>query len=193
MNDPEYILVDVMGEKDQEEKLTSGVLYQVQKALGISILNYQYGHIQELNQTLAQWNKTPEDAEKKYPLIWLVQPFTLTRGGRTDIYASVDGGLRLFIMVNTDSTFKAKDRMTQKFKTLIYPIYRELMNQLNNHPAVQLEYSRPHKFTDRYWFEEQQAQLNDIVDCSEVSGLQFSLNNNPNCVPASTATSRSLI
>jgi len=180
MNDPEYILVDEFGTKDENDILVGGVLKQVQKNLGIPSLNYQYGTIEELNETLAQWGKDPDFAQRKFPLVWLVQPFTLARG-YTAVFARVKGGLRLFIIVGTDDTLKAKDRMAEKFKPLIYPILRQLLVELNNHPAIQLEFNRGFEATDRYWFSDQQKEINDKVDCLEITGLQIGINNNQNC------------
>lgn len=183
MNDPEYILVDVFGIKDENDILTEGILRKVQVNLGISVLNYQYGTIEELNETLAQWTKDPDFAQRKFPLVWLVQPFTLKRGF-TDVFAKVDGGLRLFIIVGTEADIKAKDRMRDKFKPIIYPIIRQLMTELNNDNAIQFEFNRALQITDRYWFTEQQNEITDKVDCAEISGLQIAINNNSNCCTA---------
>lgn len=181
MNNPEYILVDVFGTKDNKDQLTGGVLHQVKVALNLSVLNYQYGYITELNETLAQWNKNPDFAPLKFPLVWLAQPFTINRTN-DGYYGSVED-LRIFIIYGTTKDLKAYQRMDQNFKTVIYPIYRELVNQLENHPAIVRELAgRKHKFTDRYyWGEQQQSVLNDVVDCSEIRNLQLKIHNNQNC------------
>lgn len=180
MNQPPYYITDVFGEKDTDENLIGGIFRQVQNSLGISVLNYQYGYITELNETLGQWVNDPELQSKMFPCVWLVQPFTLQKGF-AEVYAKVYGGLRLIIMTSTTQDLKAKDRMSEKFKPIIYPIYEQTMIELNQNPAVQYVVNRPHLFTDRYYWPEQSQELSEVVDCSEISGLEFTLNNNSNC------------
>lgn len=190
MDSPEFILVDVFGTKNADDQLISGILYEVKEALNLDVLNYQYGYVTELNETLKQWSDTKTFSELKFPLVWLAQPFTISRG-KLGFYGSVDD-LRIFIINETTPDLKATQRMEGNYKTVIYPIYRELMNQLAIHPA----FSNPtsgimttpqtfqHNFTDRYyWGEAQQSVLNDVVDCSEISGLKIDIHHNHNCIP----------
>lgn len=170
MNNPEYILVDEL------EK----VVTKVKAALKLPVLNYQYGYVEELNETLGQWSNSREHASLKFPLIWVMQPFTIARGEK-GIYGNVEG-LRIFIITDSTKTQKAAERMAGNFKTIIYPIYRELMVQINTHKAFQSSYDRKHKFTDRYyWGEAQQSVLNDVVDCGEISNIELKIQNNQNC------------
>jgi hypothetical protein len=170
MNNPEYILVDELKE----------VVSKVKTALNIPVLNYQYGYVEELNQTLDQWSKSKDHAQGKYPLVWVMQPFVINRGDK-GVYGSVEG-LKIFIITGSDQNLKAPQRMEQKFKAIIYPVYRELMNQINRHKAFESSYSRKHRFTDRYyWGEAQQRVLNDVVDCSEISNIELKIKDNPNC------------
>lgn len=181
MNNPEYILIDEFGVKDANDQLTSGILYKVKQALNIPVLNYQYGYIEELNQTLAQWSKTPDFASKKFPLVWLMQPFVINRGEK-GFYGNVEG-LKIFIINSSDKTWKAPERMTKNFKAVIYPIYRELMKQINMHKAFESSYNRKHRFIDRYyWGEAQSSVLNDVVDCSEISNIELKIKDNTNCL-----------
>lgn len=172
MDTPEYILVEVFQE----------IASAVKAALALPVLNYQYGYINELKETLIQYSKTPEFAVQKYPLLWLEQPFTIKRG-RNDVYGEVEGGLRLFIIAGSTPTLKAKQRMEQIFKPIIHPIYRELLVQLNQCSGIQCEYgTRPHSYSDTYfWGEQQQASIPDVVDCGIISGLKIALNIPHNC------------
>jgi hypothetical protein len=181
LNNPEYILTDEFGIKDANGELTGGVLFKVKQALNLTVLNYQYGDVEELNQTLIQYNQTPDFAAKKFPLVWLMQPFTILRGEK-GFYGSVDG-LKIFIINSSVQAWKAPERMANNFKPVIYPIYRELMKQLDRHKAFESSYHRKHKFTDRYyWGEAQQSVLNDVVDCSEISNIELKIKDNPNCL-----------
>lgn len=169
-----------MGIKDANGDLTSGVLYQVKTALNLAYLNYQHGHIDELNETLSQWSKEPDTDVKRYPLVWLVHPFTLRRES-SDVYGTLVNG-RILIITNTDPNLKSSERLEQIFKPTIYPIYRQLMVELNNHPAIQMEYdgNRSHEVTDLYFWENMSEGLNDKVDCRLISGLSLAVNNNLN-------------
>lgn len=180
MNNPEYILVDEFGTKDANGDLTSGVLFNVQQALSLSVLNYQYGYVEELDETLIQYNSTPDFASKRFPLVWLMQPFQINRGEK-GLYGSAEG-LKIFIINSTDKTWKASERMANNFKPVIYPIYRELMNQINRHVAFESAYQRRHRVTDRYyWGEAQQSVLNDPVDLVEISNIELKIKDNQNC------------
>lgn len=172
MNNPEYILVDEM----------EIVVSAVKAVLNLPVLNYQYGYVIELNETLMQYNNDPNNRDKKFPLVWLAEPFDIPRGeagfyGRTD-------ELNIFIINGSDKNWKAKQRMENNFKSIIYPIYRELLNQLILSDAFQesdIEKIK-HKTTNRYyWGEQQQSVLNDVVDCMKISQLKLTLKNKQNC------------
>lgn len=172
MNNPEYILVDEIG----------AVVAAVKSALALPELNYQYGYHTELKETLAAYDKTATYAAKKFPLIWLAQPFTITRDNF--LYFGKANNLEVFIINESTQAKKASQRMTDNFKEVIYPIYRELIKQLAKSIAFQesTASSIEHKLTDRYyWGEEQQKIIADVFDCSHVSGLRLTIRNNKNC------------
>jgi hypothetical protein len=174
MNNPEYILVDVFAE----------IVQAVRDTLQLDELNYQYGYVTELNQTLQQWGQTPDFAGKRYPLVWLTQPFDIKKGLQNH-YGEVND-LRLFIIVSSSANMKASERMATNYKPVIYPIYRELLRQIDFHIAFDTisPDTIPHKTTDRYfWGEQQQSVLTDPIDCTIISGLTLKINNNENCTP----------
>lgn len=181
MNQPQYILVDAFGTKDSNDELTAGILFEVKTKLGLDVLNYQYGYVDELKETLAQMAKSPEFAAKKYPLVWLVQPFTISRG-ELGWFGTLENG-RLFIIAPSEKTSKARKRMTAVFKPVIYPIYNEILNQVViSEEFDQLDVdSLSHKITDRYyWGEDQQKVISDVFDCLEISQLKLKIHNNQN-------------
>lgn len=143
-------------------------------------INYQYGYISELRNTLEQYSKSTDFMIKKFPLVWVRQPFTLTVNDPQGLYASVDN---LIILIVNESTKDrtAVRRMDENFKPIIDPIYRELLNQLNLHPAISFEPLRTHKTTDLYFWNS--TEFVDVIDCKEVSELKLAINNNPNCQP----------
>ena len=164
-----YILVDEL----------ENVTIATKAALSLPVLNYQYGYITELKETLAAYDKTAVYAVKKFPLIWVEQPFTIT-SDKVE-YFGVVNNLRAFIINESGKNLKAKERMTGNFKTVIYPIYLEWMKQIRLSPAFK-DIPTPHKVTDRYyWGEEQSKILNDIFDCMEISGISLTVHNNVGC------------
>lgn len=172
MNKPEYILVDELGT----------IVTAVKTALTLTNLNYQYGYIRELNETLLQWSKNPIDSPKKYPLIWLEQPFTIQRGIPA-YFGSVN--IRLFIMMGSSKDLKAEQRMDLVYKAVIYPIYRELLNQMSMSPVFLIDSFEniQHTFEDRYFWPNQQEVLKDIIDCSVITISNLQIANNLNCLP----------
>jgi len=171
MNHPEYFLVDEIGTlvKNLNTKLAFDI-------------NYQYGYLMELQNTLKEYSKTIEFSAKKYPLVWLVQPFTINRkdGG---YYG--DTTLRIFIIQESEKGLKASERMQQTFKPVLYPIYRELINQILNAGNIfdgLMGDNLQHNVTDRYyWGEDQQNIINDVFDCMEISNLKLKISNKQNC------------
>lgn len=173
MNDSEYILTDEM----------ETIVAAVKTALGISVLNYQYGYIEELNETLKQYEADPVKFEQKFPLVWLAEPFDTERGDK-EVYG--ESNPDIFIINTTTKTWKAKERMDNNYKPILYPIYRSLLDQLVlsvvfNHVSVD---SIPHKVTKGYyWGEAQKSVLNDTVDCLKIKFPKIRIHNKQECSP----------
>lgn len=170
-NDPEYFLVDDIGT----------LIGLVKSELELPVLEYRFGYLKELNQTLQQMNESPEHAFAKYPLAWVLQPFKIQRG--ISGFYGVTSDLRIFIINQSNKEAKAPERMESNFKPIIYPIYRELLKQID----ISINFSTQgipsikHSLIDRYWIRD--LGLDDTVDCLEINGLELRINNNPNCTP----------
>ncbi len=179
MNNPEYILVDEIGtlvSQASANLIADGVL--------TTAINYQYGYLHELKTKLQQASTMQAFARLKYPLLWLVQPFSIKRVNG-DYFG--DTQVRFFIIQQSEAALFAEQRMEVSFKPILYPIYRELISQFNSASHLfenTMNAAQEHTITDRYyWGENQQEQIDDIFDCMEVSGLQLKIKNNPNCEP----------
>lgn len=166
MSHSNYILVDEM----------EAVVTAVKTALALPVLNYQYGYVTELNETLNEWSKNPTDRALKFPLVWLAQPFPIKHDsveyfGR----ATVD----LFIFNRTDQKLKAEKRMTNNFKPVIYPVYNELIEQLSMHPTfmMQDDSAIKHETTDRYFWDGINSVMTDIVDWMYIKGIEIIIRN----------------
>lgn len=173
MNNPEYILTDVFAE----------IATAIKAELALDVLNYQFGYITSLNQTLAQWAKMQDFAKLKFPCIWLQQPFTIARDINPQFYGKTRD-LRIFIMTSTQVKLSPSDHMEQVFKPTLFPVYRELLRQMDFHLAfsTQSPDQIAHLKTDRYWWgADQQSEIVDVVDCVEILFTELLINNNQNC------------
>lgn len=181
MNTPPYIVVDEFGVKNAGEVLTAGILYNVQQALNLPVLNYQYGYWRELKETLKQMESPGFDG-LKYPLVWLTQPFTIDAGKILQFYGSVDE-LRIFIIGSSSKTYKAAERMTNVYKPLLYPIFNELKKQIALSKAfIGYENQMKFKVTDRYyWGDDKPVIDDDVVDIMEAKFFNIKIQNNLNC------------
>lgn len=188
MNNPPYFLVDEFGVNDSDGILVSGVCKAVQDILALAIpsipfINYQYGYFDELVETLLQYSLTSEFTAKKFPLIWLEQPYTTERN--SPLYFGETLDLRIFIIMETDRNAKAASRMISIFKPKLYPIYSELLNQIKHWPNFDNSFFTNHLVRDYYFWEDennpQVSALNDVVDCIQMSRVKIKLLNNLNC------------
>lgn len=178
MNAPEYIVVDELG----------AVAAKVKDNLGLAALNYQYGYIKELNETLQQWAKNSTTAPLKFPLVYVEQPFNVNRGSTAAFFGTIDV-IRIFIIKDTRPNWKAKERMDNNFKPLILPIYRQLLVELDMSTAFHTQGVEriQHTVQDRYyWGEAQASVLDDAVDCAIVTIRNLQVANNPNCIPTTS-------
>jgi hypothetical protein len=156
MNNPEYILVEEIGT----------IVEAVKTSLNLSVLNYQFGYVTELVQTLQQYDADPSGESIKFPLVWFAEPVDINRG-EPGIYGKVEDA-NIFIINATGKDWKAKDRIDNNFKPVLYPIYRELLKKIiasASFDDVDIE-KLQHKVSNRYWWgENEKSVLNDIVDC----------------------------
>lgn len=148
-----YIIVDEFGVKNANDELVSGIFKNVQEALALPVLNYQYGYLRELNETLKQYTTTDEFQLKKFPMIWLQQPFTIRKDTTAITYGTIES-MNIFICAETDQNLKAAKRMELKFKPILYPIYYELMNQIDYSLSflTQSPNQIEHSLVDRYYW-----------------------------------------
>ena len=174
MNAPEYIVVDEL----------KTVSTETQTALSLTNLNYQYGYMKELNETLQEWDKNVEDRPKRFPLIWAEQPFNIIKGESGAYWGRIEL-LRVFFMVHTEINLKAEDRMTQKYKQVLYPIVREWLTQLDYSLAFHTEGVQKlrHIQQDVYYWGNQENVLTNPVDCVILTIRDLLIANNPNCTP----------
>ena len=159
------------------------VVAAVKAALGLSVLNYQYGEVEELNETLKQLEADPAKFNLKFPLVWVAEPYQVKRGDAS-IFGIAD--VNVFVINETEKTWKAKERMENNFKPVILPIYREFLKQIEVSTAFDHQFGRvpDHTIVNRYYLgENRQSTLNDVVDAMKISGLKLRIHEKQNCSP----------
>lgn len=180
MNNPEYIIVDVLQE----------VVNTVADANHLNrYINYQYGFVEELNETLTQFNLDPAKADKLFPLVWVQTPYSLRRG--EGVFYGKTENLNIFVINACDINWKASERMANNYKPILYPIYRELMKQISYHPALassgngtaDVDNITHRKIDYFYWGENQNNYLAYPVDVLQIGSIILKISNNPNCLP----------
>lgn len=161
-----YVFVDEM----------NAVVEAVKTVLSLEVLNYQYGYVTELNETLNEYGKTVEFKALKFPLIWLAQPFTIIHG---DFNCLGKAKFDLFIFNKTDKNLKASARMTNNFKPVIYPIYEALIEQISEHAAFMEQDNEAikHDTTDRYFWDGLNPTITDTVDWIYIKGFEITIRN----------------
>lgn len=96
----------------------------------ITGVHYDFGHPIEIINTLAEKDKTNTFVFQKYPLIALFQDFPENNNIVEDGLFEVV--LHIVIVRSTDPNYRAKERYDKNFKPFLYPIYDQLMKEINN-------------------------------------------------------------
>lgn len=172
MNNPNYTPVDEFGIVSDAIKVE----------LALPVLNFKYGYVNELAETLIQYGESPAHFDKVFPLIWVEEPFKVKRGIPA-LFGTIET-VRVFIITGTDANLKAEQRMATKFKPVLFPIYHSLLNQLDLSASFSTGAKEviKHDYIARYyWGEAGKNVLNDIVDCLIVTFYDLQVNNNLNC------------
>lgn len=142
----------------------------VKTSLSLSVLNYDFGPVRELNQKMALWNASTELRGKFYPLVWLKHPFTIHRPNAAIWGETKD--LTIFIICDSSKDYMVDDRIANVFKPKIYPIYEELLKQILVSPMFSTT-DRPgflvHDFTEMY----ELSLSDDLTDCGVISNLEL--------------------
>lgn len=176
-------IVDIIGEV---VTATEAIVFTTIKANEAAILQaespmlnirYQYGHYNELIETLSQEDQSQEERFNKYPRVWLRTDFRERRGQQQGIYAEVF--LNIVLMHHSSRVYKSVERKVNVFEPVLYPIYYEFLNQLYKHPLIHVmsdEMVSHDKYDKYYLGNTQQGKTNDFVDAIEIDNLQLKIN-----------------
>jgi hypothetical protein len=139
------------------------------------LLDYQFGHYKEVQQTLVEQSRDTAWKAKMYPKLILFLDITETRG------AVVTASINLAIVTTTNKAFKALDREIESFDKVLHPMYKLFMRELEYAPGINFEYPIQHDKTDRYfWGSEPTPDQNvfaALLDAIEINALAIILDN----------------
>lgn len=152
----------------------------------ITTINFQFGHLRELIQTLEGMGMSDTYRPDKYPLVWLVfdTPIQSGRIGQRD-----EISFELIIAQQTQAGWKAAEREIKSFIPVLRPIYVELMNQIANSPYFDISVADTieHEYIERYYWGEEVIitgtnsnanKLSDHIDAIQLRGFNLQLNYN---------------
>lgn len=164
-------------------KVNTAVIAQLQVFNSSFVaVNYQYGHPLEIIKTLGEWVGSQTYEPQRYPLIALFQDFQEVKDGLPGIDSTVT--IHLIIANQTQPNYKAAERYANNFKPILYPVYKELLKQINYSKAFMTkgEDNLSHTKIDRlYWgnqglYGNSANIFNDYLDVIEITNLKLKVN-----------------
>ena len=146
-------------------------------------LYYQYGHPQEIIESIQEMSKSRKIEGRRFPLLALFQDFDETKGERADVQSSVS--LHIVIATSTGPQLKAKQRYEKTFRPVLYPIYEALIKMIQSCGYfINVQELVPHTKTDRlYWgknglYKLENNVFNDFIDAIEITNLRLQTKQN---------------
>jgi hypothetical protein len=144
-------------------------------------IQYEHGHPREIVETLQQKDQSATYRFQKYPIIALFQDFPETNIG---IGYQTEVNLNLIIAKGTRKDYKAKERYDYNFLPFLYPIYEELLKEIDRDKRIQTYgvQSIDHVKWDRlFWgrnglFGNDSNIFSDYLDAIEIKNLKLKIN-----------------
>lgn len=173
--------------KDVVADVSTELGYTTVDPLTTKPLYYTYGPVSEILDKLIAMSKYEDARAPKYPMVALVMDVPHKGVSNSDIYAEVN--LNIVIATVTRQEYISEDRLTNVFKTILMPIYEELLNQLvqdrrfniqddriipHAGPIRRYNWGRTNLFTDR-------DAGTDYIDAVEIQNMILQINQN-NCI-----------
>jgi hypothetical protein len=135
------------------------------------LMDFQFGHYQEIQQTLVEQSRSTEWKAKMYPKLILFLDITENHGSRTAVTVN------MAIVTTTHKAYKALDREVESFEKVLHPLYRFLMEEITLAPHIMVELPIEHDKTDRYfWGTEPTPDQNvfaAMLDAVEINNLEL--------------------
>ena len=166
-----------MSSRIQIHEAMADVVAATKTKLGLSVLNYLYGTLDDLTQDLRDMTQSQTYEAQKYPLVWLPMDITEVYTNNDFIYTA---NVNLVICDATRATYRTGERFANTFAPTLQPIYEELLNQLvlSSYFAFGDASTIEHSKTDRIaWGKKALITLNgqgvDFVDAIELTNLKL--------------------
>lgn len=143
---------------------------------------YLFGHPLEIINVLSEKTKNDTLKFEKFPLVALFQDFDESKEVPGQVSSA---NLRLVICTDTKPEYSSVERYTNSFKTVLYPIYELLIDELRVNKFIK-SHSFSYTKTDRLYWGKQGLYgndgniFNDFIDAIEITNLNLSFNYN-NC------------
>lgn len=158
-----------------------GILLADLQAIDSNItgIHFKQGHPREIIKELEVLSKGLTTKTERYPAVWLFRDFPEDMNPVPGIYS--DATVRIFIATRTDPTYNSEQRKVKSFKPILYPIYLELMNQieLSGKFVIQGHDRQQLRKTDHYFwgreslFGKDGNFFTDWIDCIELENLNL--------------------
>lgn len=115
--------------KDVVDIVSDEILADLQCAdENIRTINYQYGSLSEIKETLKQWSADKEEKHNKYPCIFLVLDASeqkgLVSGYRTKHRCTIG------LVHHTEQQYTAQERYDNIVVPVLYPLYQNFIDNL---------------------------------------------------------------
>lgn len=143
--------------------------------------NYEFGYWPDISNRLLNKGLTQQGQATKYPLIVLHSKFKQSRFSQVGILMDTDP--TMYILARTQTNYSPIQRIEQVFKTVLDPIYDELIQAIKDSTLIasisikDLEHEREDMFLANASNGEKNL-LNDFLDVIEIKFKSIKLFNN---------------
>lgn len=111
-------------------------------------LHFQYGHAMVVQAALKKMEGSPTDQFQRFPMVWVNEDFP-ERGIQPGLSVVTP---RITVLHRTSKDYTREQRQELVFKTILWPIVSELMQQIDDTGVLQTNYLSPGTITERPHF-----------------------------------------
>lgn len=139
-------------------------------------INYLYGHMLEVSNTIQLWLKDETLKKKRFPLVALIEDKSDMPQGAFNGYGKCR--LNVIICMATKQNWTSLEREANTFVPILRPIYKELMQQImdDGYFVVYSDADMQHQAYDRkFWGTEDETKnrLTEYVDAIDIKNLEL--------------------
>jgi hypothetical protein len=134
---------------------------------------YMYGHPLDIEKRLQDMATSPDliVRSSRFPMVVLFQDFAEQMGTQSGIYTTTS--LNLVIVTNSEQNWNSEERYDKNFRPLLYPIYGELIRQVDQAGLSENSDKIRHRKYDRvFWSVSNKNPFNEYIDAIEIQSLE---------------------